>query len=851
MSRGRESPHVVKGDVEEEEKGNTHLPVVQADYCFVKAEEKEETITHLTAVCDATGKVMTVRCISKGAEDVHVVRNMVAFLRSLGHERAMLRVDSEPALLALARTVLKEVPHFVLENSPRASKPSLGRVERTHAVINGLARTLKASVAFRMGLQTCSMGKRTVSCGTWADHECVSEIPWSQVCPSPATPVHGGSASVSARDDIANYEQEKNTEQHPERMGRSETQDIENLDQQEPKTLKRGRPPRELPLPYTPEWTQGCAGCEGRSSQHTAECLRNRRFLRGQMTQKDEKYLVDLSIESAEKASKRRAFLAAQQEKRKAESAENDDSGGKFVAVEASEEHVATATTSASATAGPEMNEEVEPPQTEMELEEHPIMAVESGYYPVEDTVEPIQVDTLECEVTHEHVTSAEIEALAQENPKEYAEWVAGMENELNAFKSFGCMEEYETQTALDEGLVTRSELLPMMTVATRKPQIGTKVKKKRVRAVLCGNFQEMDPTLNTYSQVPEWGHVRAALNLASRKKWSVGLQDISTVFLNSWLKKPVWAHPPTLFVRAGLVSPTCLWKFVRSVYGLTIAPADWSETRDKEMNGLEIECEGKRYKLIPSQEAPQIYQVWWMDLCVYVDDLIYLGPSPLIAALKEAIGKIWKVTDGGELEPNCDSTKSIQYLGIRIRRGPRGELQLDQKKWFGAALKRLNWEYVRPVRTLPPMPLGKLVDERGEPDHEVHKKRAQTMIGMMQWMSLRSRPDICAAASTIATIGAVAPKRACELATLVLRYVAGTLDCVLGCSSPTRSGELESEDADFVMVTHPWPQEGVAQGVDGVCSGIKDYLTMEALGRESQQSHLVRLRFVLLWTPT
>eukprot|EP00971_Amphidinium_carterae_P328041 6459724-Amphidinium_carterae.1 len=100
-------------------------------------------ITHLTAVCDSTGKVMTVRCLTKGADDPHVIKAMVHFLRSLAHERAMLRVDPEPSLLALADAVLKEVPHFVLESSPRTSKKSLGRAERMHAVINGLARTLK------------------------------------------------------------------------------------------------------------------------------------------------------------------------------------------------------------------------------------------------------------------------------------------------------------------------------------------------------------------------------------------------------------------------------------------------------------------------------------------------------------------------------------------------------------------------------------------------------------------------------------------------------------------------------------------------------------------------------------
>eukprot|EP00971_Amphidinium_carterae_P208742 4141348-Amphidinium_carterae.3 len=88
-------------------------------------------------------------------------------------------------------------------------------------------------------------------------------------------PTYGGEpASVGVQDDRQNYEMETAEEQ--------QEVDIENL-QKVPRIPKRGRPPRELPLPYTPEWTEGCPGCEGKTSQHTAACLRNKRFLRGDL----------------------------------------------------------------------------------------------------------------------------------------------------------------------------------------------------------------------------------------------------------------------------------------------------------------------------------------------------------------------------------------------------------------------------------------------------------------------------------------------------------------------------------------------------------------------------------------
>eukprot|EP00971_Amphidinium_carterae_P139627 2766243-Amphidinium_carterae.2 len=78
--------------------------------------------------------------------------------------------------------------------------------------------------------------------------------------------------------------------------------DIDNLQQQVHRIPSRGRPAWELPLPYTPEWTEECPGCEGKTSQHTAACLRNKRFLKGELSERDQKFLLDLSLQSAGKA---------------------------------------------------------------------------------------------------------------------------------------------------------------------------------------------------------------------------------------------------------------------------------------------------------------------------------------------------------------------------------------------------------------------------------------------------------------------------------------------------------------------------------------------------------------------
>eukprot|EP00971_Amphidinium_carterae_P197391 3917715-Amphidinium_carterae.5 len=73
---------------------------------------------------------------------------------------------------------------------------------------------------------------------------------------------------------------------------------------------------------------------------------------------------------------------------------------------------------------------------------------------PIEDTVEPIEVESMEAEVTHEPVTNAAVEATATEEPREYSEWVVSMQKEIDAFKAYDCMEEHDESEALTQGLV-------------------------------------------------------------------------------------------------------------------------------------------------------------------------------------------------------------------------------------------------------------------------------------------------------------------------------------------------------------------------------------------------------------
>eukprot|EP00971_Amphidinium_carterae_P134051 2656527-Amphidinium_carterae.1 len=65
-----------------------------------------------------------------------------------------------------------------------------------------------------------------------------------------------------------------------------------------------------------------------------------------------------------------------------------------------------------------------------------------------------------------------------------------------------------------------------MKLVTVEKPQPGLHKMRKKARACICGNFQWESQDANYSAYVPDWMHIRIAINLASRLGWSAGLLD-------------------------------------------------------------------------------------------------------------------------------------------------------------------------------------------------------------------------------------------------------------------------------------------------------------------------------------
>ena len=118
---------------------------------------------------------------------------------------------------------------------------------------------------------------------------------------------------------------------------------------------------------------------------------------------------------------------------------------------------------------------------------------------------------------------------------------------------------------------------LPMKVVWTQKPE------KKKCRAVVCGNFEEKDPTEQVWTAQAETSSVMSGLRLSQSRHWSVGKLDVKGAFMYAPLPghMHVLVRPPRSWVRLGLVKEGELWVLRKAVYGLRIAPRAWGEPRE------------------------------------------------------------------------------------------------------------------------------------------------------------------------------------------------------------------------------------------------------------------------------
>ena len=213
---------------------------------------------------------------------------------------------------------------------------------------------------------------------------------------------------------------------------------------------------------------------------------------------------------------------------------------------------------------------------------------------------------------------------------------------------------------------------------------------RRKVRCVGCGNYlgEGMYSASQLYAGGLDVVSLRCCLVQMVFRRWSAGVVDIKTAFLNAELeqedlgKKRVIIRTPTLWRRLGICEET-FWDVQTAMCGWQISPAAWPRCRDRKLPTLRLMTCAGLVRLCQFKTDPNIWAIVPGDheepvdpsqrlglLLVYVDDMMVLSTRKIINDVIAELGKTWELS-----KPELLEDGNVHYRGVEIRKGEGGIL--------------------------------------------------------------------------------------------------------------------------------------------------------------------------------
>ena len=286
----------------------------------------------------------------------------------------------------------------------------------------------------------------------------------------------------------------------------------------------------------------------------------------------------------------------------------------------------------------------------------------------------------------------------------------------------------------------------------------------RRARAVVRGDqvFPPPKPG-DKFAQCPSWDGIRMFFSRTASgrrhcKKW-----DVSQAFVQSdKLAIPIYCRPPP-----GTESdPNVVWKLVRPLYGLGIAPKAWSDTLISFLllQGWTPIVDGDATLYVKTVDGRDMHLVFWVDdILVSYDD----ASAGHFQSFKDAFFARFDTRDEGDVDA---------YLGAEIYYDrSKGTLTISQERLVLELLSDTNMLDCN-ISRLPMSPGTHLY----ESDRDPHASRQtikfyQKCVGSLNYLVTVSRPDLAFVTHELSRhLNAPGPVHIAALHK-VLRYLKGT----------------------------------------------------------------------------
>lgn len=146
---------------------------------------------------------------------------------------------------------------------------------------------------------------------------------------------------------------------------------------------------------------------------------------------------------------------------------------------------------------------------------------------------------------------------------------------------------------------------------------------------------------------------MRLFLSIGAQKEWKIYQLDVKSAFLNGDLNEEIFVTQPKGFTVIG--KENHVYRLHKALYGLRQAPRAWYSR---------IDAQFLQMGFIRSSNEPTVYPKKHCStdvllLCLYVDDILYMGSSEdMLFKLKETMMITFKMSDLGPMR---------HFLGLEV----------------------------------------------------------------------------------------------------------------------------------------------------------------------------------------
>ena len=293
-----------------------------------------------------------------------------------------------------------------------------------------------------------------------------------------------------------------------------------------------------------------------------------------------------------------------------------------------------------------------------------------------------------------------------------------------------------------------------------RKRYPDGSVRKLKARLCIRGDQQvEGVDYFETYAPVVAWSTVRLLMVMSVVLGLKSVQVDYTNAFVQAKIEDEIYCEMPRMFQREGYIL-----RLKRNVYGLRQAPLNFF---------LLLKEALEQRGFVQSRYDPCLFSSGKVICLCYVDDCIFYSRAEddiwdVISDLKEPKNK-------EHLTMKLAQESDIAgFLGIDIRKHDNGTIELVQSGLIKRILRVMKLEDSAGKPTpAASKPLGK--DDDGP--NRVETWSYPSVVGMMMYLSVNSRPDIAFAVHQCARF-THCPKRSHEVALKrIARYLKGTSD--------------------------------------------------------------------------